>query len=405
MNTLTPEEVGFSSERLQRLHHYMQGLVNKNILAGVMTILARRGEVFDWQNFGMMDIEANKAMQADTIFRIYSMTKPMASMALMMLYEEAHFQLDDLVSKYIPQFRNLMVLVNVDSKGIWKTDPKHEITFRHLLTHTAGLGYGLFNDSPLEDMYRATKILSPLLKFQVSLEEMIKRLAELPLAHHPGTAWRYSMATDVVGYLVSLIADMPFDTFLEEKILNPLGLNDTAFYVPPEKVERLAAMYGPTPDNPLTLVDSPTSSPFTNLEYTPSGGAGLVSTATDYLRFTRMLLNGGELDGVRLLSQKTIKLMTANHLPPEHLPLHLGDTTLSGYGFGLGFRSMIDVPLSGVLGTKGEYGWGGAAGTYFWIDPQLDIIGLMMTQYLPASMLPLPIRDIFKTLTYQAFIE
>ncbi len=403
MHIITPKAAGFSTQRLNRLDNYLQNLVDKNIVAGSSVTLARRGEIFHQACLGMMDIEANKATRPDTIFRIYSMTKPIASVALMMLYEEGHFLLDDPVSTYIPAFKDLRVMIPDTVNDT--TSMQSEITIRQLLTHTAGLGYGLFEDSPLEDMYRAKKIFSPVLKCRVSLAEIIENLSQLPLAFQPGTGWRYSMATDVVGYLVQLMANIPFDTFLKERVFAPLGMFDTDFYVHPENLNRLAAMYGVTKESNFALIDPPATSAFTNPEFTASGGAGLLSTVDDYLRFAQMLLNGGEFEGARLLSPHTIKMMTTNHLSPDLMPICLGDKCMFGYGFGLGFRVMVDVTKSGIIGSNGEYGWAGAAGTYFWIDPQTELIGLMMMQYLPASMLSVPIRDMTRLLTYQALIE
>jgi CubicO group peptidase (beta-lactamase class C family) len=405
MKLVTPTEAGFSAIRLNRIKTVMQSYVDQNILKGLITLLARRGQVFHLECLGLMDAEAHKVMQPDVIFRIYSMSKPITSVAMMMLYEEGRFQLNEPVSKYIPEFKNLKVLHNATETGLDLADAEREITIRDLLTHTSGLSYGLFDESLLEKMYQEANMFGRVSTLKVSLQEVIYRLAKLPLAHQPGRHWRYSMATDVIGYLVGLLADMPFDTFLAEKIFNPLGMADTAFYVPGEKIDRFAAMYGPTAEKSLDLVDAPATSPFTNPNYNPAGGGGLVSTVTDYLRFAQMLLNDGELDGTRLLGRKTIELMTTNHLPPELIPIQIGPFALPGYGFGLGFRVMVNVPQSGVLGSTGEFGWSGMAGTYFWIDPKEELIGLFMPQFYPSSLVPLPIRDIIRILTYQALVN
>lgn len=406
MNITTPEEVGVSSTRLNRISSVMQGYVDQNIIAGFTTMLARHGKVFHFDCFGKMDMEANKPMKPDTIFRIYSMTKPIASVALMMLYEKGLFHLHDPVSTFIPEFKSLKVITDGSTQNnIRLTGMEREITFHDLLTHTSGLSYGNDEDSPVDDLYREAKLGDSLLRFRLPLKETVQKLSELPLAHQPGSQWRYSIATDVIGYLVGLISDMPFDTFVEEKILKPLGMDDTAFYVPPEKIDRLAAMYGRTEESHLGLIDAPDTSPYTNPKYYPSGGAGLVSTNADYMRFAQMLLNQGELDGTRLLSRKTIKLMTVNHLPSEIIPIQMGASTLHGYGFGLGFRVMTDVPQSAMLGSTGEYGWAGVANTYFWIDPKEKLIGLFMSQFFRYRDLPVPIRDTFRVLAYQALID
>jgi CubicO group peptidase (beta-lactamase class C family) len=405
MNIVTPKEIGFSAARLDRMNSVMQGYVDQDIFKGMITLLARRGRVFHFECRGMMDAEANKKMQPDTIFRIYSMTKPITSVAMMMLYEEGRFQLNEPVSKYIPGFADLKVLVSATERNVELADLDRAVTIRDLLTHTAGLSYGIFDESPLEKMYQEADILGPKLTLSVPLEEMIRRLAQLPLAHQPGSQWRYSMATDVIGYLVGLLSDMPFDTFLAEKILSPLGMDDTGFYVPNEKIGRFAAMYGPTSEKSIDLIDAPATSPFTNPDYNPSGGGGLLSTVSDYLRFSRMLLNGGELDGTRLLGRKTIELMIMNHLPPELIPIQVGANALPGHGFGLGFRVMVDVPQSGVLGSTGEYGWAGVASTFFWIDPIEEMIGILLPQFFPSALSPVPIREIIRILTYQALVE
>jgi len=406
MSITTPEEVGVSSARLNRIPPVMQGYIDQNIIAGFTTMLARHGKVFHFECFGKMDLEANKPMQPDTIFRIYSMTKPIVSVALMMLYEEGLFHLHDPVSSFIPEFKNLKVMVPGSTHNhIGLTNMEREVTIRDLLTHTSGLSYGNDEDSPVDALYREAELADSLLRLRQPLPEMAQKLSGLPLAHQPGSQWRYSIATDVIGYLVELISGMSLDTFLEEKILKSLRMDDTAFYVPPEKIDRLAAMYGRTEESHLGLVDGPATSPWTNPQYHPSGGAGLVSTNSDYMRFTQMLLNKGELDGTRLLGCKTIALMTANHLPPELIPLQMGVSTLHGYGFGLGFRVMTDVAQSAMLGSAGEYGWSGAAYTYFWIDPKEELIGIFMSQFFPSRDLTTPIRDTFRVLAYQALID
>ncbi len=432
MNTITPEEVGFSASRLSRIGTWMQGYIDQNKLAGTIAMVARYGKVTYLERFGMMDLEAAKPMQFDTIFRIYSMTKPIASVALMMLFEEGRFQLDDPVSKFIPEFADVKVLAGAAEEGgdsKHPADNKHpfelidlerEITIRHLLTHTAGLTYDFFEDSPVDAMYQEAEILSPLGILQVPLPEMIQRLVKLPLTHQPGTAWRYSMATDVLGYLIEVISGMSLDVFLEEKIFRPLGMEDTDFYVPEAKLDRFAAMYGPMENGGIELLDAPATSPYSKPPRFLSGGAGLVSTASDYVRFTQMLLDGGELEGTarlsvrlsahaegspksRLLGRKTIELMTANHLPDELIPIQVQPHTLHGCGFGLGFRVLVDATRAGVLASKGEFGWGGGASTSFFVDPKEQLIGLLLTQLVPSRYYP--IRNEFKVLVYQALVD
>jgi CubicO group peptidase (beta-lactamase class C family) len=402
MNMATPEEVGLSSARLQRLRTVMQGYVDQGKVAGLITMVARRGKVAHFECFGMMDIEAGKPMRPDTIFRIYSMTKPITCVALMMLFEEGRFLLNDPVSKFIPQFADLKVFVEATETGVVVADLERQITIRDLLTHAAGLSYGFFEDTPVEDMYRAAGILSPLVLLQVSLPEIIQRLTKLPLAHQPGTHWRYSLAHDVVGYLISVIADKPFDVFLQERVFKPLDMQDAGFFVPDEKLDRLAALYGPGEGGKLNLVDKPATSPFLNPDITPSGGAGLVSTTSDYLRFAQMMLDGGELDGTRLLSRKTIELMTMNHLRDELLPMHFGPDTMPGMGYGLGFGICLDVAQSGILGSEGCFRWFGAAATCFWVDRTEELVGLMMPQFFFGEE---PIGGLFQNLVYQAIVD
>jgi len=399
LNTIRPEDVGFSASRLSRIGTVMQGYVDQNKLAGLITMVARCGKVVRLERFGMMDLEAAKPMQLDTIFRIYSMTKSITSVALMMLYEEGQFQLNDPVSKFIPEFADVKVFTGATEEGFEVTELEREITIRDLLTHTAGLTYDFFEDSPVDAMYLEADLHQP----DRTLEEMIHKIVKLPLVHQPGTAWRYSMATDVLGYLIEVISGISLDVFLEQKILKPLGMEDTGFYVPEAKLGRLAATYGPVENGGLELLDAPATSQYSKPPRFLSGGTGLVSTASDYMRFAQMLLDGGELDGVRLLSRKTIELMTINHLPDELIPIQLRPHTLHGCGFGLGFRVLVNVAQAGRLGSEGEFGWGGAASTSFFVDPKEELIGLLLTQLMPSRYYP--IRDEFKVLVYQALID
>ena len=406
METVAPEKVGFSSNKLNRIGAWMRGYVEQDKLAGAVAVAVRHGQVAYRERFGLMDREAARPMQFDTIFRIYSMTKPVASVALMMLYEEGRFQLTDPVSRFIPGFANLMAFVAATKRGmIIVDDLEREMTIQHLLTHTAGLAYGLSADSPIEALYHEAGIFDsgPLHIMQVTLPEMIQRLVELPLAHQPGSAWRYSQATDVLGYLVEVISGMPLDAFFEEKIFKPLGMEDTGFYVPEEKLDRLAALYGPAQGGGVQLLEAPATSSFARPTRCLSGGIGLVSTASDYARFAQMLLNGGELEGARLLGRKTVELMTMNHLPRELVPIQMGAHTLHGCGFGLGFRVRVDAARSGMLGSEGEYGWGGYASTSFFVDPRENLVGLLLTQLAPSRHYP--IRNEFKVLVYQALVD
>lgn len=388
-----PEEVGLSPERLERINTAMQGYVDQDKLAGIITAVARSGKVAHFGCFGMMHKEAEKPMNPDTIFRIYSMTKPIASVAIMMLHEEGHFHLTDPVSKFIPEFKNLKVFVKQTDSGNEVTDLEREMEIWHLLTHTSGLTYGFDPNFPVDKMYQKAEILG-----SENLKEMIQKLGKLPLVCQPGSKWIYSVSTDVIGYLVEVISGQPFDVFLKERIFEPLGMKDTGFHVPEDKRDRFAANYSPVKDGSIKVFDDPATSRFAKPATRFSGGGGLVSTTADYMRFAQMMLNEGELDGVRLLGRKTVKLMTMNHLPENTYPF---ETQASG--FGLGVSVVNDVALSRSARSKGSFGWGGAAGTRFWIDPAEEIIGILMIQIMPGEYYP--IEREFNTLVYQAVVD
>jgi len=398
---LSPESVGFSSKRLSRVNKMMQGYIDKGKLASGLTMLARHGETFHFEPYGVLDLESGVPVEHDTLFRIYSMTKPITSAAVMMLYEEGHFSLDDPVGKFIPELASLKVYDGMGETGMRLVDQQQPITIRHLLTHTSGLSYGFHQDSPVEEMYREADITPP----DGTLQEMAEKLGRLPLLTQPGTKWRYSFATDVLGYLVEVISGKPFDQFLQDNILDPLGMSDTSFFAPEEKLDRLATVYGAGKDGivPLhnALVDRH-ARPHTLF----SGGGGLVSTASDYMRFCQMLLNGGVLDDQRLLAPKTVEMMRSNHLADELKPFAVGQSNASdtkGCGFGLGFRVVMDIAQHGIIGSNGIYSWGGAASTVFWIDPQEDLVAILLTQFMPSSYYPL--RREFQIATYQAMVE
>ena len=399
METVTPEEVGFSSERLRRIRPVMQAYVDQKKLPGLITLVARQGKVVHFEKYGLMDIEAEKPMHADTIFRIYSMTKPITTVAAMMLYEEGFFQLNDPVSRFIPAFKDVKVLGSVTSGTPVLVDLEREITIRDLMTHTSGLTYAFLEDSPVDLMYEQAGLFNR----DKTLQENVQELIKMPLVHQPGSAWRYSVSTDVLGYVVELISDTPLDTFLKDRILEPLQMVDTDFYVPQEKIDRFAALYSLAEDGGLELTDPYATGDYAKPPQNLSGGGGLVSTMTDYLQFAQMVLNGGELDGIRLLGRKTVALMAINHLPEQVLPISFPDKTLHGIGFGLGFRVIMSVAETQGFESVGNYGWGGAASTHFWIDPQEEVIGLLMTQFMPSGHYPL--QEQLKVLTYQALVD
>lgn len=402
--TVTPGEVGVSSDRLARLSDVMQAYVDDGKLAGIVTLLARRGKVFHFEKFGLRDIDSGRPMELDTIVRFYSMTKPITSAAVMSLHEEGHFQLDEPVSGFIPELSDLKVYAGMGETGMRLVDQERPITIRHLLTHTAGLSNGVFEDSPVEDMYRKA-FPRP---YDTDLEGWVARLGELPLVYQPGAGWRYSVATDVLGRLVEVVSGQTFDRFLRERIFEPLGMPDTGFHVPEESLDRFATVYGPSDNGGIAALDSPAVMQFTRPVQMFSGGGGLVSTAADYFRFCQMMLNGGELDGTRVLGRKTIELMTANHLPPELIPFRISEQSESvsftaGCGFGLGFKVVIDVAQTGIPGSVGSYAWVGAASTVFWIDPVEDLIAIFLAQFMPTGTYP--VWRQFQVLTYQAMAE
>ena len=398
MKMTVPESVGMSSDRLERIGPALQRYVDDGKFAGMLAVVACHGKIAYLREFGMMDVETQEPMRADAIFRIYSMSKPITSVALMMLYEQGGFQLNDPVASYIPAFAQTKVFVRETSDGMEVADQERPITVRHLLTHTSGLAYGIGDGAPVESLYAENDML----RKDEPLSAKIPRLATLPLAQQPGTMWRYSMATDVLGYLVEILSDLPLDRYLQERIFGPLGMVDTGFYAPAESLGRLATLYNPTEDGGIERVVAAEYA-YDRPRAFLSGGGGLVSTAHDYMRFAQTLLNRGELDGIRLLGRKTVEMMTRNHLSHDLLPFGgYQGTPRHGMGFGLGFQVTMDVAQSALLGSKGLYRWGGAAATDFWVDPREGLIGLLLPQLMRSPHLLS--RD-FRVLVYQALVD
>lgn len=401
-----PEALGMDGERLARIPRFFQRYVDEAKLPGALTLVSRRGQVVHCETIGSADVEAGTPVATDTLFRIYSMTKPVTSVALMTLYEEGRFQLDDPVSRFIPAFADLAVWADGTPLQYTTTFPAREMTVRDLLTHTSGLTYGFMARHPVDALYRTRGIGG--LERVGTLETMVDGLAELPLLFSPGSRWSYSVATDVCGRLVELLSGTTLDRFLAERIFEPLGMVDTGFHVPDDRLERFAACYQKGQDGTAQLVDPPATSSFREPPAFLSGGGGLVSTAGDYHRFAAMLLGRGELDGARILGRKTVELMTMNHLPGGGDLTTMGqavfsETSYAGIGFGLGFSVMLDPATAQVTGTVGEYAWGGAASTMFWVDPAEELIGMMLTQLLPSGCWP--IRREMRSLTYQALVD
>jgi CubicO group peptidase (beta-lactamase class C family) len=402
--TARAEDVGMSTPRLAKIDGWMQRLVDARKLAGLSVAVLRRGQIVYDAVAGLADLERATPMRHDTIVRIYSMTKPLTSIAAMMLYEDGHFQLDDPIARFLPCFRDMRVFTG-GSRLKYESEPtRRDITFRDLLTHTSGLTYGFMDATPVDAMYRDHGI-----DFQTSdasLGEVVEKAATLPLLAHPGAEWNYSIATDVLGHLVAVISDQSFAGFLHERVLAPLGMADTGFVTPAEKLSRFAALYARGADGTPQLMDDPQTGIFARPRKIASGGGGLVATAQDYLQFCRCMLNKGELHGTRLLGRKTVELMTANHLRGDLADMgqpRFIDASYVGIGFGLGFSVMLDPARAQITGTPGEYAWGGAASTAFWIDPAEDLAVVLLTQLLPSSTYP--IRKELRVLTYQAITD
>jgi len=405
MTITSPEDVGLSSQRLARIDTWRDELAASGRFAGVSTLVARRGHIAHWGMSGLADKERGVRMAPDTIFRIYSMSKPITSAAIMMLYEEGRFQLDDPISRFLPAFKGSRVAVG-GSRGKVETVPaERDISFRDLLTHTSGLTYGFMEASAVDAMYRDRK-LADFGDPDSDLMETIERLAKFPLISQPGKEWNYSVSTDVLGALVQAISGQRFGAFLKERIFDPLGMDDTTFIVPEEKRGRFAANYVPHPKGGVMLFDDPATSRYLGDRKMESGGGGLASTTSDYLKFCMMMRNKGALGGVRLLGRKTVELMTVNHLRGDMGDMgqpRFSESSYLGIGFGLGFSVMLDPAKAQILGTPGEYAWGGAASTAFWVDPGEDMIVIMMTQLMPSSTYP--IRKELRVLSYQSVID
>ncbi len=391
---VAPEAVGMSSDRLERLDSAMQGLVDDGLLAGITTMISRQGKIAHFGTFGHQNIEDGVEMSEDTIFRIYSMTKPITGVALMILYEEGKFRLSDPVHRYIPEFEGLVVAKEDGPNGQPITEPAdHPMTIRELMAHTAGLSYGIFSQSQVDALYNEANVLDN----NSTLKDMIDKLSKIPLRQQPGSMWHYSVAVDVQGYLVEVLSGQKFDEFLNERVFGPLGMNDTAFHVAADKADRFSQVYTHDADGNLMAQEGfGGRRDYLDPPNFLSGGGGLVSTTMDYMRFSQMLLNGGELDGVRILAPSTVKLMHLNHLPRELKEMS------PGTGFGLDFAVVLDsVAADGI--SKGEYYWGGAAGTWFWIDPREDLVFVGMIQHFGPRRPD--VRSLSRRLTYQAILE
>ncbi len=401
---IAPEEAGFDPARLNRItEHLTRNYIDPGKIAGCQTLVSRHGQVAYFSSLGCADSERSTPMRDDTIFRIYSMSKPITSVALMQLYEQGHFQLNDPVSRFIPAWKDHKVYVSGDADHLELKAPESPMTFRHVLSHSGGLTYGATNH-PVDKLYRRAGVNRDRSE---TLTTFIDRLGQVPLRYEPGSAWLYSLSTDVCGALVEIISGMPFDEYLQKNIFGPLGMVDTSFWVTPEKQPRLAANYQRNPDKTLKLIDDPANSTYLAKPGFFSGGGGLTSTTADYLRFCEMLRRGGELDGARILGPRTIDLMHKNHLSggKDLAAMAIGafsETAYEGVGFGLGFAMTLGEVEAGTLGA-GDYYWGGAASTIFWVDPKEDLIAIFMTQLMPSATFNF--RGQLKNIIYSAIVE
>lgn len=404
-STTSPESLGFDAERLARIRPVMQSYVHQRGFGGISTLLARRGQIVYADQVGWQDRDLRTPMTPNTIFRIYSMTKPIICTALMLLYEEARFQLFDPLMKFMPAFGQVRVFT---PNGM--VDPVRPITIRDLFTHTAGLTYDFLEDSPVAEQYRAIGLLS---NPNRTLEAAMAELARIPLAYQPGSRWHYSVSIDVLAHLIEVLSGKPLQDFLHERLFAPLGMHDTGFAVPSTKQAQIATIYGHPDIATHTFsqifaawlagfnerIDVTQTYPSNNTTTFARGGHGLFSTIGDYLRFAQMLLNGGQLDGVRILSPRIVAFMHTNHVAPTLLPYEIGGIPANGYGFGLGSRVLLNAAEAMMPLSAGEFGWSGAAKTYYWIDPQEELVGILMSQFMLAF--DLPDKD-FQVLTYQA---
>ena len=405
LRTVAPESVGFDPARLKSLDDYMAKVVADGRVAGMATLLARHGKLVEFKTYGEASLATAAPVRTDTIFRIYSMSKPLTGVAMMILFEQGKWRLDDPVTKFVPEFKTLKVMTGVGPDGqITTTDMKRPPTMRELMSHTAGFGYGLADSHPVDKLYRSKGVLS-----SAGLQQMIDRTATIPLMYQPGTQWSYSSAVDIQGYIIEKLSGMPLGRFMQENVFGPLKMTDTAFYTGPERASRLAAVYvGDQKTGKITeaksLFGMAAMPDYSKPPAMESGGGGLVSTTTDYARFCQMILNKGELDGVRILSPATVELMDTNVIPHDVLVSSNGTAVAQfneAVGFGLDFMVVNDPRRAGSLEGKNTMSWGGAAGTWFWIDPTNDLLFVGMIQRMGGTGGD-DLGTRARTLTYQA---
>jgi CubicO group peptidase (beta-lactamase class C family) len=402
-----PESVGFSSERLERLHAVIQQEIDKKkTMAGAVTQLARHGRVIDFKAYGKKDLASGSPMTTDTIFRVFSMTKVVTGVAMMILYEQGKWNPQDPISKYIPEFAHLKVYKGVESNGnMLVEDPAHPPTMHELMTHTAGFTYGLFGNGPVDKAYQSQGVMA-----SKNLQEMIDKLAKIPLLYQPGAKWVYSVSMDIQGYITEKLSGQSLPDFMRDHIFVPLKMKDSGFYVPKEKWDRFATLYGEDASGALAPVMAGSNvglGDYKSQPTMPSGGGGMVSTAQDYMRFAQMLLNGGELDGVRILAPATVQLMSSNHLAPSLMSgeFSIGPETIRpGMGWGYDCAVFTDPATADEIVGKGTFFWLGAADTWFWIDPANDIVFVGMTQHMIGPNQP-NVEQITRPTVYQALVK
>jgi CubicO group peptidase (beta-lactamase class C family) len=398
-----PETVGFSSERLEQLHELMQRTVDQKQIAGIVTILARHGKLVDYRTYGQRDMASGAPMTKDVIFRDFSMTKPVTGVAMMILYEHGNWLPSDPIAKYIPEFAHLKVFKGMDAEGkMILVDPDHAPTMRELMTHTAGFTYGYFGNTPIDAMYRDANILG-----SKNLQEMIDKLAKIPLLYQPGKGWTYSVSMDIQGYIVEKLSGQSLPDFMQKNIFTPLRMEDAGFFVPEEKQKRFATMYQTGPQGGIIPSTGRLARGYGTQPSMPSGGGGMVSSAEDYYRFAQMLLNGGELGGMRILGPATVHLMSSNHVPTSLLTGQFGigqQVLRPGFGYGYNCAVVYDPPEANLIEGKGTFFWDGAAGTWFWIDPTNDIVFVGMIQRELVAESP-NLEYLSRSVVYQALVD
>jgi CubicO group peptidase (beta-lactamase class C family) len=404
-----PDAAGLDADRLEHItEHFERRYISAGKIAGCQIAVSRHGQVGYFHSFGSMDRERDKQMADDTIFRIYSMTKPITGVALLTLYERGDFQLNDPVHRFVPQWKDLKVREKLEGGSSQLVEPHRPMTVRDLLMHTSGLGFGGRGLPIVTVDGEDNGSVQPTWEKGATTADLVDRLAERALRFHPGTRWFYSTSTDICGRLVEIISGQRFDEYLQSALFDRLGMVDTGFMVPDDKIDRLSANYTRTADKRLVLVDDPERSGFRRMPTFLSGGGGLVSTTSDYLRFTQMLVNGGELDGVRILGRKTVELMATNHLPGNGelrdfaVPGAYGEVGFDGSGFGLTVAVGLGSARTQVIGSPGEFMWGGWASTAFWVDPSEELVVVFMTQLAPSGTFNF--RNQLKALVYPSLL-